>query len=176
MSPDELPNPPRKASWKRWSLVLAGVLAIVFVVLFLITPAREPVSIRFVRSTDWHGSKFLVFQGTNALPRTILYHAYVIPDSIPLSNYKGSFPKHGIADGAPVEAGKAFTFTLQTPPDGTNWRVVWGFTESRRPTTGWDRFRVRCAEFFSAHGMRKLSTRFGLWADPHFLLPSELKE
>ena len=35
MTPDTLPNPPRKASWKRWVVVLAGVLAIVLAVLFL---------------------------------------------------------------------------------------------------------------------------------------------
>src|SRR5690349_20529525 len=116
MTPEELPSQPRKASWKRWIVVLASVLGIVLAALFLKAPSPEPVSIEFVRSTDWLGSKALVFKGTNGLPRTMLYHAYVVPDSIPRSKYEGSLARHNISNGAPVEAGKAFTFFLQTPP------------------------------------------------------------
>ena len=176
MTPEELPSQPRKASWKRRIVVLAGALAIVLAVLFLKAPSPEPVSIKFVRSTDWLGSKALVFKGTNGLPRTMLYHAYVVPDSIPRSKYESSLARHNISNGAPVEAGKAFTFFLQTPPDRTDWYVVWWFTDTRRPVTRLESFRTRCAEFFRAHGMRKLEKRFGLWADAHFLSPSELKE
>src|SRR5690242_9271742 len=98
MTPEELPNPPRKAPWKRWIVVLAGVLAIVLAVLFLKAPSPEPVSIKFVRSTDWLGSKALVFKGTNGLPRTMVYHAYVVPDSIPRSNYKSSLARYNISN------------------------------------------------------------------------------
>src|SRR5262245_59674389 len=63
MSPDELPNPPRKASWKRWSLALAGVLAIVLAVLFLKGPGPEPVKVWFVGTTNENGQKMLLFEG-----------------------------------------------------------------------------------------------------------------
>jgi autotransporter translocation and assembly factor TamB len=51
MSADELPPPPRKASWKRWAIALAGILAIIAVA-FLLAP-RQPRGTRCAATILW---------------------------------------------------------------------------------------------------------------------------
>ena len=41
MTPDVLPNPPRKASWKRWIVVLAGVVAVITIALLAFAPILQ---------------------------------------------------------------------------------------------------------------------------------------
>jgi len=72
MIPDELPSPPRKASWKRWTLVLACVVVVIAFVLLASAPKPEPVKVWFVRATNELGVRKLVFEGTNGLPRPIV--------------------------------------------------------------------------------------------------------
>src|SRR5690349_23338400 len=73
MTPDELPSQPRKASWKRWMVVLAGVLAIALAVLLFKAPAPERVSVRFLRSTNENGVQRLFFEGTNGTDVKMVY-------------------------------------------------------------------------------------------------------
>src|SRR5438874_4366635 len=111
MTPDELPTPPRKASWKR-GLALTCVLAIILVALFLKAAAPEPVSVRFVHSTNYFGRKTLVFQGTNGTARPITYSAYFFTNTIRHAASVGDVrPYHdwSIGDAA---AGASFTFFL----------------------------------------------------------------
>jgi len=176
MTPDELPNPPPKASWKRWLVVLAGALAIVLAVLFLKAPAPERVSVWFASSFDLNGKKMLVFHGTNGLPRSIAYYAYVIPTSFDPSHYKGPLPSYDGPAGSAVGAGETFSFVLEPPTDRTDWRVMWWFMENGRPMTRWASFRMRCAAFCRAHGMRKLATRFGWLSEPHLIAQADLQK
>src|SRR2546423_7350886 len=115
MIPDELPNPPRKASWKRWSLVLACVLAIGLVVLFLKAPTPERVSVTFVGSTNYNGQRTLVFKGTNGLPRDITYWAFV--GLRPTKARSGGVSRRVYGDllDQAIGAGETFTFALHAP-------------------------------------------------------------
>ena len=132
MTTDELPSQPRKASWKRWTLAVACVLVIALAVLFLKAPAPEPVSVRFVGSTNYNGHKMLVFKGTNGVSKGrnadsgwITYTAGVVPTSVEKAQTIGlvSF-YHGEASGW-VDAGGTFTFSLDAPPKDTDWCVIW---------------------------------------------------
>src|SRR4051812_21164824 len=90
-TPDELPGQPRKTSWKRWTLAFACVLAIALAVLFLKAPAPEPVSVRFVGSTNDDGRKMLIFKGTNGTAKAISCRAYFTTD-LTASSHPWSLP------------------------------------------------------------------------------------
>ena len=77
MTSDAASSQPRKRGWKRLIVALACVVAIALVVLFLKAPTREPVTVTFLRSTNYNGGKKLVFRVTNGLPRRINYVAGV---------------------------------------------------------------------------------------------------
>ncbi|HYV26300.1 MAG TPA: hypothetical protein VFA77_02120, partial [Candidatus Eisenbacteria bacterium] len=64
MTPIEPASPPRKASWKRWIVAIAGVLVIAALVFFLQAPEPEHVSVTFAGTTSYNGRKTLVFKGT----------------------------------------------------------------------------------------------------------------
>src|SRR5689334_15528664 len=146
MPPDELPSQPRKATWKRWIVVLAGVLAIALAVLFLKAPVPERVSVRFVTATNYHEVKILVFNITNGLPGRITYWAGVIKSKTPLDVYPG-----GIARD--VEAEGALTFSLDAPEEDTDWRVMWYFVEPDLLQTRREKARATCYWFLTKHRM-----------------------
>ena len=172
MTPDVLPSPPRKASWKRWIVVSAGVLAITLAVLFLKAPAPEPVSVRFVGSTDDNGKRVLRFKGTNGLPRGIAYWAHV---SLTLSNGTQTAAvtsppqspdrqfRRGLDPYLPsvcvASPRETFTFSLEVPPKGTNWQVVWSFSDPDHIPTRWENLRWRCADFLASHKLTWLAVR-----------------
>jgi hypothetical protein len=165
MTPDELPSPPRKVSWKRWTLVLACVLAIAVAVLFLKTPTPEPVSVWFVRSTNYNGQKMLLFKGTNGLPERIVYGTDVT------TRAKGTIrpnPQSLLAREAAfgvVGAGTTFTFLLVAPPEDATWTVRWNVPQVLHQSTRWDVIRSDCFQFLRGHGMASLTRPFWRTAD-----------
>jgi len=176
MSADELPNPPRKASWKRWIVVLAGVLVIVLAVLFLKAPSPEPVSVRFVGSTNWNGDKFLKFTGTNGLPRSITYEAFLYEPSFSAArtNVIARFSNGGVWKAA--GAGETFTFFLRAPREHKDWQAIWYVWQQGPGLTRWEKARADLYLFLIEHRMGILARPF---ADPlhrHFISSSELKE
>jgi len=53
MSADELPNPPRKTSWKRWTLALTTLAALALIALFLKPPTPLVAMLRvFMQTPD----------------------------------------------------------------------------------------------------------------------------
>src|SRR5438132_14306472 len=76
MTPDELPSPQRKASWKRWTLASACVLVIIAVALFLKGQIGRASCSEFVCSTNVNGVKTLVLQGTNGTAGKVAFDAW----------------------------------------------------------------------------------------------------
>jgi hypothetical protein len=176
MTPDELPSPPRKASWRRLLLVLACVVAVTTIALLAITPKKEPVKVWFVRSTNASGVKTLVFQGTNGVPTQILFYADVFTNA-PLQAKAAHAlgPVNGWTR-TNVPAGTNFILTLEAPPNNVPYYVVWAFSETGPPATLWGRFRRAGHDFFKAHGMPGLSRRFGHSGEAHSIPSTEITE
>jgi hypothetical protein len=169
MTPDELPSPPRKASWKRWTLVLACAVAVVTIVSLAIPPKPEPVKVWFVRATNEGGVKRLVFEGTNGVPRQIVFFVYAVIGAIPGGSVTNSA-------SAVVAPGAVSTFTLTAPPTGVSYYVAWGFIDRERANTLWCRARIRCGYFFIAHGMPLLADFLDPAPKVRYIPSSEIKE
>ena len=169
MTPDAPPNPPRKVSWKRWIVVLAGVLAIVLAVLFLKAPVPEPVSVRFVRSTNEDGKKKFVFLGTNGSTKRISYFACVAPTAPHES------PAFDVAGGTAYR-GETFTFSLDEPANGTNWQVTWFFWDPDWEKARWTKARMACGLFLATHHMSAIAQVIVHTPQRHFIPASELKD
>src|SRR5262249_15985421 len=131
MTPDELASQPHKASWKRWIIALACVLAIIAAALLLIPPTPERVKIWSVGSTNVNGKKMLVFEGTNGTARRISYYAATTtnttvsfrpPDLRTPYNVDPDAVDSQLDAGA--SPGERFTFSLAMPPKEPAWRVV----------------------------------------------------
>ena len=60
MTPDAASTQPRKRSWKRLIVALACVVAVTIIALLAKAPRKEPVTVRFVRSTNEMGIKKLI--------------------------------------------------------------------------------------------------------------------
>ena len=176
MTPIEPPTPPRKASWKRWIVAVACVAAIALAALFLKAPVPEKVSVWFVGSTNVNGVKRLVFEGTNGLPRRIMYFAAVYPTATDPTRTNG-FPAFSVEPaGAEVHAGEAFTFPLNAPGSDTNWMVAWWTWESEQPLTRWEETRMELNEFLRTHNMPAFADRLAVHAKVHIIPASEIKE
>ena len=176
MTPDELPSQPRKASWKWWIVVLAGVLAIVLAVLFLKAPAPEPVSVRCVGSTNYNGQKFFVFKGTNGSSVKIAYSSYVLCHP-KRPTHAGSrwFPLPNQVT-ATASAGATFTFFLDAPPKDVDWCITLFFIENGHVMTPWEERRFECVAFLADHGMPRLAWRIPTAFKMRYITAADLKE
>ena len=175
-TPDEVPNPPRKVSWKRWTLAAACVLAIALVVLFLGSPGRERVSIRFVGITNYHGQSRLMFKGTNGLPNAIKYDAWAFRTAngatpTDLASISGSSSRI-----ASVGAREAFAFELDAPAEGPSWRMGWTYYAPPHPRTRWEQTKFRCYVFLNQHRMHSLAGLFGDRLRINYISPANLKD
>ena len=176
MTPDELPSPPRKASWKRWTLVLACVAAIALVALLLPAPTPQPARIWFVRSTNVNGVKTLVFQGTNGTAGKVAFDAWFT------TNLTASYRLDAIptddedAARQSVPPGESFTFTLVAPPKEPATRLMWVCSGPELEPKRWVGLRAECAAFLKDHGMPALAARFAPWPTGQVIPPSEIKE
>ena len=175
-TPEDIPAPPQKTSWKGWTLALACVLSTAVVIYVLVPPATEPVMVAFLHATNYNGNKRLVFQLTNGTARAIYYNAYTTTNltasSHPLSPpviYKGAASALNIAPGGTV------TFSLPAPPREPAWRIVWWFGDLRRMTP-WDERRLRFSVFLWHHGMESLAGRIQPANRKHYISPADLNE
>jgi len=176
MTAEELPNPPRKASWKRWIVVLAGVLAVVLAVLLLKAPGPELVSVRFVGSTSEYAQKTVAFKGTNGLSKTISYQAW-ISLRVPEATLTNGVIYSSIG-GASGTAGprETFTFEVHAPENERDWIVLWYFGDAAHATTRFERAREACYWFFTKHRMHTLAQHFRNDPRWHYIRASEVKE
>ena len=175
-TPHELPSPPRKASWKRWTLAFSCVLAIALAVLLLKAPAPERVSVRYAGSTNYNGLKTLVFKGTNALSTKIVYYASVtVRPGYPFQTdglvYGGLYRA-----GGDVGAGETFTFYLDAAPKDIDWYVTWDFYEQGHVTTHWEKARKWSYLFVTKHKMRTLARWIGPPSRPHIIPATDLHD
>jgi hypothetical protein len=169
MTPDELSEEPRKASWMRVMVALACVIAIALVALLATAPTPRPVSVWFVGYTNSNGHIKLVFQGTNGTPRDIRYLAGVSTNrAAHAKTIAGSGPYLDLTGGNASASG-IFSFSLDAPTEGTPWHVMWYFTENPRAPTPWERLRGQCSAFFKKHGMPKFARRFWSGPDLHYI-------
>lgn len=176
MTPEELPNPPRKVSWKRWALASAVVLAVTTFVLLTKSANTEPVAVWFVGYTNYDHFKLIVCKGSNGVPREITFCACVITNSIhPVKTVWGLSPLYGWALHDPP-ARSTFEFNLNAGPRDTPYYIAWAFLDNRRPATRGERFRMRCHDFFSDHRMPRLARLFEPRVHVHYIPSTDLKE
>jgi hypothetical protein len=169
MTPDALPSPPRKRSWKVLIVALACVVAVITIVFLASAPKKEPVKVWFAGYTNLYGRKQLVFQGTNGSPRAITYFAGVCRERTNNAGYYST--------AAREEALRAsFTFTLDPPRKEGPYYVMWEFHEKWSPATGWERFRIGCENFFLTLGMGAPARLFGQHPHKHYIPSTEIKE
>lgn len=150
---DELPRQPRRASWKRWTLALAYVFALALAVLFVKPRAPEPVSVRFLGSTNDNGQKKLLFEGTNGLTNMIRYVAFIAwsPTNEPQSiRFIFLGQRMGSYAAGPRET---FKFSLDAPPKNTDWHVSWSYSDPAHAPTRMEKIHARCYDFFMEHHM-----------------------
>ena len=77
---------------------------------------------------------------------------------------------------ASAAAGTNFTFTLDAPPKDVPYYVEWVPYYNSRPATRWERFRMGCFYFFSAHGMPVLARPFAAPLEKHYIPSTEIKQ
>jgi hypothetical protein len=176
MTSEAASTPPRKRSWKPLIVALACVAAVTIIALLANTPKNEPVTVRFVRSTNEMGEKKLVFEGTNGLPRGIMYSALVTMTSaaaVRTGNWSPLYhdPAYGVAS-----PGRPFKFSLDAPPKDTDWGVLWGFSEHGHAPTRWEKVRTGCSLFLTKHGMRTLARHFADPGHTRYIPATDLKE
>ena len=175
-TPDELPSQPRKASWKRWTLAFACVLVIALVVLLMKAPTPEPISVRFLGSTNDNVTRKLLFEGTNGCSKPISYFACVAPAAQKraiLGGFVGEVSD--IAVGMPLRK-ETFNFSLNAPTKGTNWLVVWcSFDpdEEKRPLV---KARRACCLFLLDHHMSAVAQVLNNGTRIHMIPASDLKD
>jgi len=175
-TPDELPSQPRKASWKRWTLAVACVLAIALAVLLPKALEREPVSVRFIGSTNDSGHRVLYFEGTNGLPKNITYNAQLFATNDYSSQRGGPQQPYDWIALRSVPSGKSFVFALDTPPMQTNWYVRWHFGEQNTNSTRWQKVQFVCYETLARHGMYGLAQVVGGPRHVHIIPATDLKD
>jgi hypothetical protein len=176
MTPDAASTQPRKRGWKRWTLALACVVAVVTIVLLATPPKPEPVKVWFVGSTNYNGIRTLHFKGTNGLPRATWYSASVVLTSVKKAQASGLAPVyHSPAFGLALSGG-TFTFSLDAPPQGTEWCVTWASSGNDFAQTRWEGVREGCSAFLGNLGMRKLARRFSVPSHTHYIPSTEIKE
>lgn len=157
-------------------LGLACVVAIALVVLSLKALASEPVTVTFMGSAVENGKRRLFFVGRNGLPRRIIYFAGVYPtpgsgtEAIPL------FQRFSDERTERVGQGATFAFSLDAPPDGADWRVVWYFVDPDHVLTRGEKARWACWRFLTKHGMRTLARTFGDPVRRHYITAADLNE
>jgi len=178
MSADELPSPPRKSSWKRWTLAVACVVAIALALaaLFLKAPTSDPVAVTFLRSTNYNGQKTLVFSLTNGLPRKIGWYARIHTTPPGTNDPSGRLHIYHNPAVGEVEAGRAFTFALDAPPTGTDWRMIWLYVDPGNVPTGREKIRADCSAFLAKLHMRTLARWFEAPPTRHEIGASDFKE
>jgi hypothetical protein len=174
--PDAASTQPRKRGWKRWTLALACVVAVVTIVLLATPPNTEPVKVWFVRATNELGEKKLVFEGTNALPRGVVVSACFLTSAIPPG--KAQVELRPLYDTAKLftAAGTNFHFTLYSPPKDVSYAVTWGVDDIGAPMTLSWKPRLACHKFFLARGMTRMAIRFSPTPELHYIPASEIKE
>jgi hypothetical protein len=176
MTSDAASTPPRKRSWKRLVVALACVVAVTIIALLANTPKNQPVTVRFVRSTNELGIKKLVFEGMNGLPREIKLFAGVVTGAIHHAKAPAPVdPVYGWTITIPA-AGTNFYFTLEAPSNDVPYYVMWWFYDIGSFATRWGRLRMGCRDFFRTHGMPRLAERFAFTADVHYIPSTEIKE
>jgi len=180
MSADEHPSPPRKTSWKRWTLALTTLLAVALAALFLKAPREEPVTLRFVGTTNYDAGqgvqKVFVLRVTNALPRKVRLYAFATykfvdwdrPETI-TDPYYERYVEH-------IAAGGTRTILVRPIQDGTDTYVMWQFEEQDVEKTRMGKARMACYNFLWKHGIKRLPYLFSNWSHPHYLSPADLKE
>ena len=175
-NPDELPSQPRKPLWKLWALAFACVVAIALAVLFFKAPLGEPVSIRFVGITNYHGQDRLVFKGTNSLPNAIRYDAWAFRSTNAVAPTDLATIFASSAKVVTVGAREAFTFALDAPAQSPNWRMRWTYYAAPHPLTRWEQTKLRCYLFMSRHHLRTVAGLFGTRLRINYISPSDLKD
>ena len=176
MTPIEPPTPPRKASWKRWIVAVACVAAITLAVLFLKAPTPEPVSVKFIGTTNYNGEKMLLFRATNGLVREIFIQAFVTDTFVDIDQFdNGTNPYYDRAMGV-VAAGGTGTFLVRRLREGADPYVMWVVLDSGRVQTRGDKARAACFNFLKNHGMKTLARHFPCPPYPHYISPTDLKE
>ena len=176
MSPDELPSQPRKASWKRWIVVSAGVVAVIMIALLAIPPKEEPVNVWFVRATNEAGERRLVFEGTNGTAREGALLVGVIIGAAPYVETVETMGTPFDAKRTHIAPGTKASITLKAPATNVSFHVVWAFQAGPRHATPWQRLDLACYNFFRRNGMPSLAKRF--WPTPefHYVPPFEINE
>jgi len=176
MSTDELPSPPRKSSWKRWTFALTTLLALALAALFLKALTNEPVSVKLVFSTNDNGQRKLIFEGTNGLPRRIAYVARIMrigtsaTQAIHLANVY-----HETAYGNIWEE-RTFRFSLDVPTNDVSWYMMWYFNDLDRTPSRLEMARLNCYVFLADHHMGILARPFAGRDNRHFIPSTDLKE
>jgi len=176
MTPEELPNPPRKASWKRWIVVLAGVVAVITIAPLAIPPKNEPVKVWFVRSRNEFGYKELFFQGTNTTRREIEFVSGLFTGVVNRATTRATSPPFYGWIIATAAVGTNSCFSLVAPSNDVPYCVIWEFHDSPRALTRWGRFRKGCHDFLNAHGMPALAERLAPTPKIHYIPSTEIKE
>src|SRR5689334_8163973 len=115
MTAEELPSQPRKASWKRWIVVLAGVVAVIMIALLAIAPKKEPLKVWSVGSTNEWGVKKLVFEGTNGSSSEIVFFATANTGAVVQAKRPRPFRPPVDATIVRAAEGTNFNFTLKAP-------------------------------------------------------------
>ena len=175
-TPDGVPNQPRKASWKRWTLAAACVLVIALAVLFLKVPTHDGVSVRFVGSTYDNGKRVLHFKGTNGLPRTISYYGFVkLTRPVRVANTSKKIFTYGVAFDYAAPGG-AFTISFDEPEQSMDWRFTWYFWDNDRARTRLEKIRATCYVFMTQHGMGSLARPLNDNPRRHIIPASDLKD
>jgi hypothetical protein len=176
MTSDAASTQPRKRPWKRLIVALACVVAVTTIALLATPPKPEPVKVWFVRATNELGERKLVFQGTNGIRGGIIYTACIPTNSrlIPRVVFSGEVYHSYVTSRA--EAGENFTFTLNAPPKGAVYNVMWWFDDIPFHKTRWGRLGGACYDFFRTHGMRDLAGRFVTTPELHYIPSTEIKE
>ena len=175
-TPDQLPSQPRKASWKRWTIALACVLAIFLALVYPTPPGPEPVSIRFVGVTNLYGQNRLAFKGKNRLAKPITYDVWAYrcnPAAIPTNLAAIGASSTRSANAGP---GEAFTFDLAAPDDGPNWLATWSYHVAPHPLTRWEQTKFRCYVFLNRHHLSRVAHLFGSPPRIRYISPTDLKD
>ena len=152
------------------------MLATAVAVLFLKAPTPERVSVGFLSSTNDKVNTKLIFKGTNGLPRTITFEAFVnwkIPVKVATTSLPIRPPRIACEN---VDPGDTFTFSLNLPPKGTDWWVEWCFEESDHFPTRWDKVRAGCSTFVENLGMPKLASFLSASPRRHYIYLTDLKD
>ena len=156
---------------------MIGLAVVVSLAILVLTaPAPQPVSLRFLGSTNHEGMKTLLFEGKSGVPRKMTYWAAVYGGSVYAAQLGLRVDDYYAPATGEVEPGGTFSFSLTAPPEGTNWCVEWALYERDRTPTHFGRARASCYRFLMYHGMPKLARPFRSPNAGQYIAACALKE